>query len=200
MRKVHHAEHDCRPRGHLVGRNAHRRRAGKRKGTQGPRYRDGVPVLRALPAHDRPAEHRLPVDLGEGEEGRNRVQGRRNRENSRSHRVAGPQARPVVGRSASACRDGSRDRARPQGVPDGRAAVQSGRQATRADAFGDRSPAEPIGHHHGLRDTRPDRSDDAWRSRRRAPRRGRRSRSAHPRSCTPGRPISSSPVSSDRPR
>ena len=33
-----------------------------------------------LPAHDRPAEHRLPVHAGRRSEGRNRVQGRGNRE------------------------------------------------------------------------------------------------------------------------
>ena len=63
LRKVHHAEHDCGPGGDLVGRAAHRRGAGERKGAQGPRYRDGVPVLRALPAHDRPQNIAFPLTL-----------------------------------------------------------------------------------------------------------------------------------------
>ena len=136
-------------------------RAGQREGAQGPRYRDGVPVLCALPAHDGAPEHRLPVDIGEDEEGRNRLQGRGNRENPRPDRTSGSQAGPTVGRTASAGGDGPRDRARPQGVSDGRAAVQPGRQAACADALGDRPPAAPVGHHHGLRDARPDRGDDA---------------------------------------
>ena len=47
-----------------------------------------------------------------------------------------------------------------QGVPDGRAAVQPGRQAAGADAHpGLPDPEEP-GHHHALRHPRPDRGDD----------------------------------------
>ena len=79
---------------------------------------------------------------------------------------------PAVGRSAPAGRDGPGDRARPQGVPDGRAAVEPRRQAARADALGDRAAAEPAGHHHRLRHARPDRGDDARRPRRGAARRG----------------------------
>ena len=45
-------------------------------------------------------------------------------------------------RAAAAGGDGTRDRARPQGIPDGRAAVEPGRQAAGADARGDRAPAE----------------------------------------------------------
>ena len=35
--------------------------AGQRQGAAGPRHRDGVPVLRALPEHDRAGEHGLPA-------------------------------------------------------------------------------------------------------------------------------------------
>ena len=43
-------------RGHLRGRPAHRRRARQRPARRRARPRDGVPDLRALPAHDRAAE------------------------------------------------------------------------------------------------------------------------------------------------
>ncbi len=46
------------------------------KAPQGPRYRDGVPVLCALPAYDGAPEHRLPADPGEDEESRDRAEGR----------------------------------------------------------------------------------------------------------------------------
>ena len=39
----------------------------------GPRHRDGVPELRAVPAHDRGREHRLSARDGEAAEGRNRA-------------------------------------------------------------------------------------------------------------------------------
>ena len=37
---------------------------------QGPRHRDGLPVLRALPAHDRPRQHGLRPEAAEDAEGR----------------------------------------------------------------------------------------------------------------------------------
>ena len=51
----------------------------------------------------------------------------------------------------------------PGGVPDGRAAVQPGREAAGADAH--RGVPDPAAarHHDGLRDPRPDRGDDAGR-------------------------------------
>ncbi len=103
----------------------------------------------------------------------------------------------AVRRSAAAGGDGTRDRARPQGVPDGRAAVQPGCQAACADAFGDRPPAEPAGHHHGVRDARPDRGDDARRSRRRAAGRGGPADRDAGGAVLPGRRTCSSPDSSD---
>ena len=76
-----------------------------------------------------------------------------------------PQAGAAVGRPAPARGDGARDRARPVGVPDGRAALEPRRQAARADADrGLAHPEEPR-HHDDLRDARPDRGDDARRPR-----------------------------------
>ena len=75
------------------------------------------------------------------------------------------QAGEPVRRPAPARGDGPRDRAPAEGVPDGRAAVEPGREAARADAGrGGAHPAPPE-HHHGLRDPRPDRGHDAGRPR-----------------------------------
>ena len=88
----------------------------------------------------------------------------------------------------------------PQGIPDGRAAVQPRRQAAGADARRDRPAAATAGHHHRLRHPRPDRGDDARRpgggdARRRgaADRHARRAVRAARRTC-------SSRASSDRRR
>ena len=51
----------------------------------------------------------------------------------------------------------------PEGVPDGRAAVQPRRQAARADAHAGLAHPEEPGHHHALRHPRPDRGHDARR-------------------------------------
>ena len=92
--------------------------------------------------------------------------------------------------AAPAGGDGARNRAQPQGIPDGRAAEQPRRQAARADAGGDRPAAEPARHHHRLRHPRSDRGHDARRPRRRHARRGgaadRHARRALP---PPGQPL-----------
>ena len=54
----------------------------------------------------------------------------------------------------------------PQGVPDGRAAVEPGRQAARADAHPGRADPAAARHDDALRHPRPDRGDDARRPRR----------------------------------
>ena len=54
----------------------------------------------------------------------------------------------------------------PEGVPDGRAAVEPRRQAARADARRGGADPAPAQHHHGLRDPRSDRGHDAGRPRR----------------------------------
>ena len=68
-----------------------------------------------------------------------------------------------VRRPAAAGRHGPGHRPRPVGVPDGRAAVQPGRQAARADAHRGVQAAEAARHHHGLRHPRPDRGHDPGR-------------------------------------
>ncbi len=74
--------------------------------------------------------------------------------------VPRPQAEGPLRWPAPARRDGSRDRALPPGLPDGRAAVEPRRQAPRADPHPDRlAPASPR-RHDGLRHPRPGRGHD----------------------------------------
>ena len=133
-----------------------------------PRHRDGVPELRALPAHDRGREHRLPPEDQEGAQGRDRRARGRGREAARPRGVPRAQAGEALGRPAPARGDGPGHRAPAAGVPDGRAAVQPRRQAARADAHADRCAAAPPGRHHRVRHARPGRGDDHGRPRRRA--------------------------------
>ena len=59
---------------------------------------------------------------------------RRRRAGARARAVPEAQAARPLGRPAPARRDGTRDRARAGGVPDGRAALEPRREAARADA------------------------------------------------------------------
>ena len=101
-----------------------------------------------------------------------------------------------VGRPAPAGGDGSRDRARPSRLPDGRAAVEPRREAARADADRGLAAAVAARHDDRVRDARPDRGDDAGRPGRgdagRRPAAGRLARGALQRA----RPTCSSPGSS----
>ena len=65
LRQVHAAAHARRPRARHLGRHPDRRRAGQRPAAQGPRHRDGVPELRALPAPDRRRQHGVLADAEE---------------------------------------------------------------------------------------------------------------------------------------
>ncbi len=147
------------------GRAADRRRGGQQEGPARPRHRDGVPELRAVPAHDRARQHRVRAEAGEAAEGGDRRQGQRGGRDPRPPEPPRAQAGEPVRRPAPARGHGARDRAQPEGVPDGRAAVEPGREAARADAGrGGAHPAPPQ-HHHGLRHPRPDRGHDAGRPR-----------------------------------
>ena len=75
------------------------------------------------------------------------------------------QARQPLRWPAPARGDGARDRPLPQGVPDGRTAVQPRRQAARADAHGSVANPAAGGHNDRLRDPRPDGGHDAGRPR-----------------------------------
>ena len=165
LREVDRAADGGRAGGHLRRRAAHRRGRGQRQGAQGPRHRDGVPELRALPAHERARQHGLRAQAGQGRQGGDQPQGRGGGGGARPRPAPGPQAGQPLRRPAPARGDGPRDRARPGGVPDGRAAVEPRRQAARADAHRGLAHPAAAGHHHDLRDPRPDRGDDARRPR-----------------------------------
>ena len=201
LRQVDAAAHDRRARGgdrRARSRSAARRHRPRAAAT---RHRDGLPELRALPAHERPPEHRL------------RPQGAARRRRPRSRRrvdevaellgldgAARAQAGAALRRPAPAGRDGPRDRARAAGVPDGRAALEPRREAPRRHARVARAAARAARRHDGLRHARPDRGDDARPARRGDARRpdppGRRRR----RRSTRSRATSSSPRSSARRR
>ncbi len=125
------------------GQHPDRRPGRHAPGAQGPGHRDGVPELRAVPAHDRRGQHGLRAeDLGD-EQGRDAQAGRGGREDPRPHPVPRPQAEGALRWPAAAGGDGPRHRAEPAGVPDGRAAVQPRREAARADPHRDRGAAAP---------------------------------------------------------
>ena len=124
-------------------------------------HRDGVPVLRALPQHERRAEHGLRARDARRAEARARQGGGRGRRAPADHPPARPQARPALGRPAPARRDGPGAGARAGRVPVRRAAVEPRRQAARRHAHRDQEAAPEARHHHRLRHPRPDRGADA---------------------------------------
>ena len=110
--------------------------------------------------------------------------GPRRGQHARSRPVPEAQAGGAVRRPAAAGGDGPRDRARAAGVPDGRAAVEPGRQAAGVDAGRAEPAARPAGHHHRVRHPRPGRGDDARGPGVRAAATGACSRSTRRRSCS----------------
>ena len=116
-----------------AGNVSHRRPRRQRPAAEGPRHRDGLPELRALPAHDRLRQHGLRSAPPAAS--RRPVIERARRDAPRDARTRGPareEAAHALGRPAPARRDGPGDRARAAGVPDGRAALEPRREAARA--------------------------------------------------------------------
>ena len=143
------------------GHDPHRRPRRERRRAEGPRHRDGVPELRALPAHDGAPEHRVPVAVAQG---RRRTSARQlvaeAASIARARRPARPQARRSSRAGSASGRARAGDRAPPAGVPDGRAAVEPRRQAARADARRARRAPAPARGDGRLRHPRPGRGDD----------------------------------------
>ena len=85
-------------------RDPHRRHAGQRRRARRPRHRDGVPVLRALSAHDGRGEPVLrPADERQ-RQGRHRAPGRQGRRDPADHAADAAAARassPAASASAS---------------------------------------------------------------------------------------------------
>ena len=137
LRQIDSAGDDRGTRDDLVRRDPHRRPAGQFGRAEGPRHRDGVPVLCALSDHDRAPEHHLRHGVppraapaaGRGGGARGGA--------AADRAAAATQARPAFRRPAPARRDGPRPGARPQAVSVRRAAFQPRRQVARRDARGD---------------------------------------------------------------
>ena len=101
---------------------------------------DGVPVLRALPAYERARQYRVRAENGQAAHGRDRSEGQESGRDPQPDRLSRSEAAPALGRPAPARRDRPRDRARAQGLPVRRTALQSRRGLARADAARDRRP------------------------------------------------------------
>ena len=168
LRQVHAAERHRRPARHRGRPDLDRRQERHLGGAGRSRHRHGVPVLRALSAHDgggKPhlrAEDRARAARRDREAGEIRLRAFADR--------AAPEAPPgaALRRSAPARRDRPRAGARRRRLPLRRAALQSRRQAPhraarRAEAA---APAARQGD-DDLRHARPDRGADARRSDRR---------------------------------
>ena len=102
-----------------------------------PKERDIAMVFQnyALYPHmTRRAEPGLRTEAAQAEQGGDRAQGARGGDDARARRVPRAQARHTLRRPAPASRDGAGDRPGAACVPDGRAALESRREAARADA------------------------------------------------------------------
>ena len=186
-----------RPRHPDYGDGAHRR-AGRHRSCRRPQRGlvDGVPVLCALSAPDRGREHRLRAARAQGARPRRETETRRR--HARAREAPRPQALAAFRRPAAARGAGPRDRRRGAGLPHGRTAFQPRRAAARRDAPRDPRAAAAPGHHHGLRDARPDRGHDHGRPGGAACATGASSRRARPRTSMRAPPPSSPRASSAR--
>ena len=142
---------------------------GDRVNDLAPRDRDIAMVFQnyALYPHMTVRENMgFALKLAKVDESRDQRAGRRGGAHPRPRAAPGPQAGEPVRRAAPARGHGPRDRPLAAGVPDGRAAVEPGREAPRADAHGGVAHPAAARDDHGLRDPRPDGGDDARRPRR----------------------------------
>ena len=200
MRQVHLPADARRAGGDQRRQDLHRRPRGHPHPAQGPRHRDGVPELRAVPPHVRRRQHGVRPEDGQGAGRGAQEAGRRGRQDPGPGGVPRAQAQGPLRWSAPARGDGSRDRAEPAGVLHGRAAVEPRRQDARGHPHRHRQAAGRPRGHDRLRDPRPGRGDDDGRPGRGDE--GRRSCSRSTPRCgsTTSRSTCSSPASSDRRR
>ena len=196
LRQVHALAPDRRARGHHLGRAPDRRRDRQRPAAGRARHLDGLPVLRALPAHDRQGQYGLRPQAGEARSQGRRGAGPERRPHPADHPPARPQAQAALRRPAPARRHRPRHRPRPASLPVRRAALQPGCRPARPDAHRDRQAAPRARRHHDLRHPRPGRGDDAGRPDRRCWTPAMSASSARRWSSTSTRTTSSSPGSS----
>ena len=124
LRQVHPAQDDRRARGDHLGAAPDRRQADEPGARRRPRHRDGLSVLRALPAHDRGREHGLCTQNARRRQGRGRGEGTRRRGDAAADRPPRPQAAAAERRPAAARRHRPRHHAIAGGLPFRRAAQQ----------------------------------------------------------------------------
>ena len=155
------------------GAHPDRRRRREQRRPRRPRRRDGLPVVRALPAHDGVRQPRVRSPQPAVAARRDRRARAPCRGNPPPRRAPEAQAEAALWRTAPACGARPRDRARAGGVPHGRATVEPGRSAPRRDSRGDPETPAATRDDHGLRHARSGRSDDDGR-----PDRGTEPRSA----------------------
>ena len=114
------------------GNDPDRRRDRQRPAAPRAQHLHGVPILRALPAHECAREPRLFAQDRQAPEGRDRRPRRRGERHSPSRRSARAPAIAAFRRPAPARRDGAGDRAQARSFPVRRAAIQSRREAAHA--------------------------------------------------------------------
>ncbi|CAA9563558.1 MAG: Maltose/maltodextrin transport ATP-binding protein MalK, partial [uncultured Thermomicrobiales bacterium] len=141
-------------------RHPDRRQADQRPGPQRPRPGDGLPELCALPEQEGLRQPRLPAQDAGHAQGGDRRPGPQDCRDPQHRAPARPEAEAALRRPAAARRPRPGPGPQPQGLPDGRAALQPGRQAARPDAGG--AEAVPPGDRRDgpLRHPRPDGSGD----------------------------------------
>ena len=199
LREIDASAHDRRPRVDRGRKDQDRRARRQQSRAEGSRHRDGVPELRALSPQDRRREHELRPQAAAHAEGRDRGAGSASRRNPACRALSFALSPPAFGRPAAAGRDGAGDRARSTGLSVRRAAVQSRRQAARADARRNQGAAPASEDDDDLRHARSGRGDDDGRPHRRhARRRGRADRRFRSTFTTGRRPYSSRASSARR--
>ena len=171
LREVDAAQNDRRARNHHGRRDIDRRQDRERCGAGRSRRRHGVPVLRALPAHDGRTESELRTEDDRPRQGRCRAAGQALGRHPAHLRTAQAQAAPALRWPAPARRDWPRHHARAAAVPVRRTAQQSRRRTQGANAGRASAATQGTWRHHDLRYARPDGGDDAGRQDRRSQRR-----------------------------
>ena len=128
LREVDAAPADRRPGGRHLGNDPHRRPRRDAPAAGGARGRDGLPVLRALSAHEGRRQHHLRPEDGAGREGGDRQAAAARHEDAAARAAPRPQAGAAFRRPAPARRHRPRHRARPAGLPVRRAACPTSTQ------------------------------------------------------------------------
>ncbi len=160
QREEHGVAHARGPRAHRRGPDPHRRPGREQHRPGGTRRRDGLPVVRALPAHDGVRQPRVqPAEPASPKAGDRRARPAGGRDPP-ALGAAEAQAEAALGRPAAACRARPRDRPRAGRVSDGRAALEPRREAPRRDARRAAQAPAASRDDDGLRHPRPGRGDD----------------------------------------